>query len=1138
MARAPQGPVDPDYDVRIVIDAFEVTDAKDPWWLGPGEIGFRIEVDPGTAAASPTTARLPSTGTYRMHEGKQSVCREVYDGALPADAELTLRCTGFEEDLLEDDEFVRYERQFTGDPEEWAGEYGPDDEPDDPEAMADWRLWYRVEVEPVGSRYDRMEEGEKFRRRTEFLEELVGDVHGDIPEDYWRTAVEATRAATPPRPIEDDPGGPAPEGGAVEVVDGDVGAERTADPVDEPSLSAVDLHVAVEGAEDLRGTLRIGLEPETVSHVTPSTLRLFRFDEEREDWQLVRRSGLGNTGDYLWAKVSRPGTYGVFGLPRDRASRATIEMMAAARQAEPMRALAGLPSGKPEICKYILCENPTLTEGVLSEPARLEREGLGDYVDDPTLIYGRDMTDFPTDEKGKPMGPPDWYTPIGKGDEFGYEGMPGIRPGAGNVCQQCLGGGGGGVGDGGLGGPGIDIHDDIEIGDGVGGDGVITPQPSSCERWESAGPTNHAGRMPALAHHPTDGDVVYAGGASGGVWKSKDGGSSWRATMLGELSLVVGAIGVAPSDPQVVYAATGEYMPWWTGAAANFRGEGVYRSDDGGADWDLMSRDGFDNDRCSSVVVDPQNPDRVYVGGWQGVHRWNGNRERWEEILDEDVSDLAMHPNDRTELLAGLGSGTDAVMRTTNATASAGTVNWSTYDSGMDVPQNTDNLTKLAYARSDPSVIYASVNDETRASGGGWNNAGATVYRWDGSTWTDAGSPIGGTYGFWCNTIAVNPDDADNVLAGGVSMYETTDGGSTWNGRGQGHVDQQDATFDPTDGSEAVIANDGGVWTRDTDTGTRDFSSGNRKLTTIQFYNVSVSQTSSFRIGGSTQDQGVLTSDNGRTYYGLPGNEGGLFEIDPNDADTIYFNPWSRDLQKTDDGKGSGTRGATNGITGGSVSALAVKPGNSDELVCTNVENGNNRIYYSDDGASNSGTGWQTALSDARGGVKGFEYAPSDPSVVYAVTNDGRVWRSTDSGQNWTERSANGLGTDTLAGLAVDHSDASRLYVSVGGGGAGGERVWRSTDAGDTFVDVSGVEPHTRLPDLSCHEIVQDPDDRETLYVATPTGVFVTRDGGDWWYSFDHDSLPNALLSDMAYSEPKDALYVSTYGYGMWKREL
>jgi len=1136
MEHSQPDPGDAAYDVRIVLDAFEVTDAKDPWWLGPGEIGFRVEVDPGTPDGAPTSSRLPSTGLYRMAEGKQSVCREVYDGSLPADAELTVRCTGFEDDLLGDDEFVRYERRFTGDPQEWAGEYGPDDEPDDPEAMADWRVWYRIEVDPLDRRYDRLEEGEKFRRRERLFADLVGDVHGNVPDGLWEAGVEATRTATPPRPIDDDPGGPAPEGGAVEVVDGDVAAERTDTPVDERGLSAVDLYVAVDGAEDLRGTLRIGLDPATVSHVTPSTLRLFRFEEEN-GWRLVRRSGLGNTGDYLWAKVTRPGTYGVFGLPRDRASRATVEMMAAARQAEPMRALAGIGSGKPEICKYILCENPTFTDGVLGEPARLEREGVGDYVDDPTLIYGRDMTEFPTDEKGKPRGPPDWYTPVGKGDEFGYEGMPGVRPGGGNVCERCLGGGAGGPG-GDIGGPGIDINDDLADGIGVGGGGLVPPDRSSCERWENAGPTNVAGRMPALAHHPTDGDVVYAGGASGGVWKSTDGGASWRATMLGELSLVVGAIGVAPGDPQTVYAATGEYMPRWYNATANFDGEGVYRSDDGGDDWDLMPRDGFNNGRCSSVVVDPQDPDRVYVGGWGGVHRWNATRDRWEEILNEDVSDLAMHPNDRTEVLAALGSGSDAIMRTTNATASAGSVSWSTYDSGIAVPQNTKNLAKVAYAPSDPTVIYASVNDETQKSDGSWSHDGARVYRWDGASWTDVGSPIGSTYVFWCHTIAVNPDDKDNVLVGGVSMYETTDGGSTWNGRGQGHADQQDSTFDPTDGSQAVIANDGGVWTRDTDSGNRDFSSGNRKLTTIQFYNVSVSQTSTFRIGGSTQDQGVLTSDNGASYYGLPGNEGGLFEIDPNDADVIYFNPWSSALQKTDDGKGSGARGATNGISGRSVSSLAVKPGNSDELVCTNEQNGNYRIYYSDDGASNSGTGWQTALSDAGGEVNQFAYAPTDATIVYAVTENGKVWRSTDSGQNWTERSATGLGTENLAGLAVDHGDADTLYVSIGNGNRGTDRVWRSTDAGDTFADISGVESHTRLPDISCHEIVQDPNDSETLYVATPTGVFVTRDGGDWWYSFDHDSLPNALLSDMTYSEPKDTLYVSTYGYGMWKRSL
>lgn len=1138
------------YDVRIVIDRFEVTDDRDPWWLGPGEISFRAEVVPDGDETRAATARLPSHGTFRMTEGTQVVCREVYNARLPADADLTLRCTGVDSDLLDDDEFVRYERRFTGSPTEWAGEYGPDDEPDDPEALADWRIWYTIEVAPVESDSDGAlanldaEEREKFERRNEFFREQFGDSEGNVPSDVWETGIEATRASKPPKPIDDDPGGPAPDGGEIELLGSEATAERTSPPVETTGMDAVDVHVAVEGDDALRGTLRVGLDPEMVNHVTPSTLRVFRFDEATEEWQFVHRSGLGNRGDYLWAKVNRPGIYGVFGLPRDRASRATIGMMAAARQSGRILQMADMGTGKPEICQVILCRNPTAMSEVLDNPARLERHGTGDYVDEPSLLYGRDMTDIPVNEKGKPLGMPDGYTPVSKADEYGYEGLPGIRPGGGDVCEQCLGTGGSG----GLGGPGIDIHDHghggIDVGDVGGGGGITLPAPGEgCEHWESVGPDNIAGRVSDVVYHPTDGDVVYAGVAGGGVWKSTDGGDSWRPTMSGELSLVVGAVGVAPSDPDVVYAATGEYLPWWTGVASSHTGDGVYRSTNGGKDWDLMPRDGFRNGRCSQVVVDPSNPDRVYVAGWRGIHRWNESRGRWEQILDRDVSDLAMHPGDSTELLAATGSGSDAILRTTNATASdpgqpnVG-VTWSAYDSGIDVPDNTRNLAKVAYAPSDPSVIYASVNDEREKSDGSWTHDGARFYRWDGSRWVDKNKPVNTTYAFWCHALAVNPTDVDNVLVGGVSIYETSDGGDSFTRRRRGHADIQAAAFDPTDSEKSLIANDGGVFGRDTSTGDRDFSSANRKLTTIQFYNVSVSQTDTFRIGGSTQDQGILKSDDGSTYYGLRGNEGGLFQIDPNDEDTIYWDPWNRDLQKTTDGANSGARSATNGISGGSVTALAVQPGDSDTLVCANKNDGSFPLYFSDDGAADSpGTGWQQVLEDADGKVSRMAYAPSDTNVVYAITRNGDVWSSNDEGRNWTQASATGLPGGKLLGLAVDHRDADTVFVTIGGSNQGTDRVWKSTDGGANFEDISGVESHTRLPDLSFTAIVQHPTEHETLFVSTPTGVFVTRDGGDWWYPFDK-GLPNAWVSGMTYSEPTNSLYVSTIGYGMWGRSV
>lgn len=322
------------------------------------------------------------------------------------------------------------------------------------------------------------------------------------------------------------------------------------------------------------------------------------------------------------------------------------------------------------------------------------------------------------------------------------------------------------------------------------------------------------------------------------------------------------------------------------------------------------------------------------------------------------------------------------------------------------------------------------------------------------------------------------------------------------------------------------------------------YESSNHKLVTIQFYNLSVAQAPPFAIGGSTQDQGILKSDGSTVYVGLGGNEGGLFEVDPNNGNTIYWDPWDGDLRRTDSGTSTGQRDATNGIESingdiPSLYALAIHPNDSDILIsaCPGPDD-KKRVYRSSDGAAPApASGWGLVVDNVGNRVRNIVFAPSDNSKVYFTTDNGEVWRSDDTGQTFVRVSDASLPSGDLRGLAVDWNDPEVVYVSYRGSGLGFGHVWMSEDGGVGWRDISGALPHTRLPDLPFSAIVQQYNRPETLYASTEVGVFRTTDGGDWWYPFD-EGLPNAVVTYMDYRRASNTLYVSTIGRGMWRRQV
>ena len=606
-------------------------------------------------------------------------------------------------------------------------------------------------------------------------------------------------------------------------------------------------------------------------------------------------------------------------------------------------------------------------------------------------------------------------------------------------------------------------------------------------------------------------------------------------------SLSVGAIAVAPSDPKVIYVGTGEYWSTKMGVpATTYSGVGVYRSDDNGWNWELMPVNNNLSTRISRIVVHPDYSSILYVSGNKGVHRWNPMTQTWIRLTSTDTTDMVMHPTNPNVLYVGM-EDLQGVQKISNAGSNSPT--FTPMNNGLILTNHLPHFIKLAIAPSNSNILYAHINRETYDQANQkWVAINTRTYRHNGTQWSLIGTDVAAhSQSSWCSFVRVHPTNHNRVFVGGVKLAWTPDAGGTWYQLNAGHADCHDLIFDPLNPNRTILANDGGIWqhTQTANETTWTYSDFNHGNTSIQFYNVGVSQSGPFTLGGSTQDQGILYTHSSTNYDGLWGNEGGIFEVDPNNGNIIYWDPWAGNLRKTESGSSAGWHEITAGIeeVNGkkpSASALVVHPQDSDLLLCSAAAPGGKyAIYRSVDG----GDIWEKVHSDVGSAVTRFAWAPSDPFWVYAVTRDGLVYRSTGLGTIWFLISNNTLQANRLYGLCVDWYDKQKVYI------AGWQKstkavAWKSTDGGQNWEDISGpTNQNIRLPYSLGKAIVTHKGIPNTLYVCTEAGVFRSKNAGIWWIPFDK-GLPNAVVTDMDYQPHSQTLFVSTIGRGMFKTLL
>ncbi|SPJ87237.1 uncharacterized protein FTOL_12199 [Fusarium torulosum] len=620
--------------------------------------------------------------------------------------------------------------------------------------------------------------------------------------------------------------------------------------------------------------------------------------------------------------------------------------------------------------------------------------------------------------------------------------------------------------------------------------------------WYSIGPRNVNGRVRALAVHPTDPNVVYCGAASGGVWKTVDGGQTWDALWDTQESLAVGAVAVAPSQPNTVYVGSGEWTPGW---GASYGGAGIYVTTNGGLTW--SRRAAIQSRRISRLVVHPTNPKRLWACGDAGMETSMDGGISWTTLRTDIVTDIALDPLDSSTIFIAVAN--NGFYKSTDS--------GSTFMLLPGSPTGTavSSFPIMAIGKSGAHtnkfiIIKMDANVQTSIDGG--------------NTFTTTNPPPGGNvWTGWADVIAVAPDDENILIWGCASLAVTIDGGTSWTVKGV-HADQHVAFFAPSNPSIVYFGNDGGVWKSD-DKGSTITKVSNGLIIT-QFYNINFWRTYSNVLGGGAQDNGVVLTTGSESWNTIYGGDGGWVLIDPTNPRIIYTESQNADLRKSTDG-GSTWTAITAGLQGPQPweGILVMDPNDPLRVVF-----GTDRVLRSTDGAA---TPWTNVSQVLIGTVTAIAIDPSNSSRILAGTTAGRVYRSDDGGnsQPWAEK------TGTLPSRLISsiYVLGNTVMVSISGlsFATSSQSVFRSTDAGDTWVDVSGD-----LSDVVGNGLVADPSDADqTWYLATDTGVFRTTNGGTSWDAFDN-GIQNVPCSGLVVDPSTNTLYCSTFGRGAYKVDI
>ncbi len=685
-------------------------------------------------------------------------------------------------------------------------------------------------------------------------------------------------------------------------------------------------------------------------------------------------------------------------------------------------------------------------------------------------------------------------------------------------------------------------------------------------KFRGIGPALTSGRIADIAVNPDKPYEYYLAIASGGVWKTTNGGTTFEPIFDSQGSYSIGCVTMAPSNPHTVWVGTGENNNQRSVAY----GDGVYKSTDGGKSWKNM---GLENsEHIGMITIHPDNEDVVYVaaygplwkeGGDRGIYKTTDGGENWEKIFEVSehtgFNEIHMDPRDPNLLYAAAhqrrrhvftyidGGPESAIYKSTD-----GGANWKKVSKGL--PSGDKGRIGMDISPANPDVVYAIIK---ATEGGGFFRSTDR-----GESWKKMSDYQ--TSGNYYQEIVCHPYDVDRVYSMNTWLHHTEDGGKNFKMTGEKskHVDNHCMWIDPAYPDHWLVGCDGGLY--ETFNSAEDWKYY-PNLPITQFYKVAIDNAEPFyNVYGGTQDNntqggpsrttsqhGIMNSD----WFITNGGDGFEPQIDPENPDIVYGQAQYGWLVRYD--KKSGERVAIQPQPGKDEDAyrwnwdapLLISPHNNERLYFAA-----NKIFKSED----RGSSWETISPDLTrqldrnqmkvmgkvwgpdavmknmstsiyGNIVAFDESPLVEGLLYAGTDDGLIQISENGGDSWKKiDGVDGVPEKTYVNmLRASIHDENTVYAVFNNHKEGDFKpyVYKSTNRGSSWTNITSDLPERGT--VYC--IVQDHVDEDLLFVGTEFGVFFSDDDGVNWNQIKK-GLPTIAVRDMEIQRRENDLVLATFG--------
>lgn len=692
--------------------------------------------------------------------------------------------------------------------------------------------------------------------------------------------------------------------------------------------------------------------------------------------------------------------------------------------------------------------------------------------------------------------------------------------------------------------------------------------------WEAMGPENVGGRTLALAIHPEDPDVLFAGSASGGLWKSTSGGTglnAWEYVRTGHPVLGVAAIDIDPNNPDVMYIGTGESY----GSQENYPGIGpirttrgsygigILKSEDGGTTWEKSLDWSIDQRRAvQKIQINPLRSETIWAATTVGIYRSQDGGISWKNIHSVPMAtDIVINPVDTNIVVVahgGMGTFNHGIYRTTDG--------GDTFEKANLLigggPFQFLGKAVLAISPSNPDIILASIGNSNGDINGSEDDNKTWLMRSEdaGENWNlvFSDNEFYATFqGWYSHAIAIHPENPDVVWAAGqpFSLYKSTLGGA---GLAQvnptnalnvvpgeneavypyliGWADHHDIIYHPTMPDTIYFVNDGGIF-KTTDGGVT-IENCNSGYQIVQFYNgVSNSNSNPDLFLGGLQDNNSIIYEGNKNWRRAYSGDGSWTALNQENNQIAYLSAQfaqavgTFDLFTGETGPDFGLRPDFNSFPiqeSNFIAPFVLSPADNATIYM-----GGEKIYKT----TNNGQTWTVtndgfkldgnAMSVMAASEQSAEvvYAASSPKAVrphvYKTSNGGDTWRQIT--QDLPDR----FPTD----MAVDPNNDAIAYITFGGFGT--SHVYKTVDGGDSWQDI-GIG----LPDVPTWSVTVDPENRFHVFVGNELGVYQSLDGGQSWANIN-GNLPDAVFAmDLVISRSNRKLRLATHGNGAYEIDL